>query len=69
MFGKTAKPENPYRVVVVEDDVDVVRRLLNAGFHREPSRNGKQTYCIFDLKPDTSNEEIVRLGAVLRELS
>ena len=69
MFPKTAKPKNPYRIVVFEPNSDLVRRLADAGFYQEPSENGTREYRIFDFTSSTTGEDIDRLAAVLIELS
>lgn len=69
MFPKMAKPKNPYRIVVVEPNPDVVRRLVDAGFYQETSENGAREYRVFDLLSSTTDERIDRLAEVLRELS
>jgi hypothetical protein len=65
---KLPKPKNPYRVVATAEDPEVVRRLTSAGFYPEKSENGTKTYCIFDLKSSTTDDDLDRLAAVLREL-
>jgi hypothetical protein len=68
MYPRTAKPENPYRVVLVETEPDDAQRLIEAGFREVVSHNGKQTYHVFDLMSTTTDKEIARLVAVLRAL-
>jgi hypothetical protein len=69
MFPKTAKPKNPYRIVVFEPNPEVVRRLADAEFYQETSENGRRTYRIYDLTASTTDEDLARLATVLRELS
>lgn len=68
MYPRTAKPENPYRVVLVETAPDDAIRLIKAGFREVVSHNGKQTYHVFDLTSTTTDKELARLVAVLRAL-
>lgn len=68
MYPRTAKPVNPYRVVLVGMEPDETPRLLKAGFREVASHNGKETYHIFELKPTTTDKELDPLVTVLREL-
>lgn len=69
MGPRMARPKNPFRIVVTEDKPDVVRRLIDSGFHQEPSLDGERTYCVFDLRPSTTDEDVTRLATAIRELS
>jgi len=68
MFPRMAKSMNPYRIIAVDAKPDNAKRLIEAGFKVEVSRNGKQTYHVFELTSSTTDEKLKRLVFILGEM-
>jgi hypothetical protein len=68
-YSRTAKPENPYRVIAVDVKKNDVPRLVEAGFKRTESRNGANTYYVFELTPAITDKKLCALIKVIQQFN